>query len=91
MVVQVLGTSEESKSCFTKKPSPPRWLLMKIVTWLGDFGQVGTCGVRSNPGLGHGEEISVIVKNKFCNGRVFVVYGSDDCISEIQTIGWSCI
>ena len=25
-------------------------------------------------GLQHGEEISVIVRNKFCNGRVFVVY-----------------
>ena len=49
---------------------------MKIVTWWGDFGQVGTCGVRSNPGLEHDEEISVI-KNKFCYGRVFVVYGSD--------------
>ena len=62
------------------------WLLMKIVTWWGDFGQVGTCGVRSNPDLGHGEEISVVVKNKFCNGRVFVVYGSDVCVSDMQTI-----
>ena len=50
---------------------------MKIVTWWGDFGQVVTFGCRSNPGLGHGEEIGVIVKNKFCNGRVFVVNGSD--------------
>ena len=50
---------------------------MKIVTWWGDFGQVDTCGVRSNPGLGHGEEINVVVKNKFCNGRVFVVNVSD--------------
>ena len=64
---------------------------MKIVTWWGDFRQVGTGGVRSNPGLGHGEEINVIVKNIFCNGRVFVVYGSDVCISDMQTIGWSWI
>ena len=63
---------------------------MKIVTWWGDFRQVGTCGVMSNPGLGHGEEISV-VKNKFSNGRVSVVFGSDVCISDLQTIGQSWI
>ena len=50
------------------------WLMMKIITWWGDFRQVSTCGVRSNPGLAHGEEISVVVRNKFCNGWVFVVY-----------------
>ena len=66
------------------------WLLMKIVTLWGDFGQVGTCGVRYNPGIGHGEEISV-VKNKFCNGWVFVVYGSNVCAGDIKTIGWSWI
>ena len=79
-VVQVFGgTTEESKPSFTKKTQSSttvalKWLLMKIVTLWGDFGQVGTCGVSSNPGLEHGEEISVVVKNKFCNGRVFVVY-----------------
>ena len=66
------------------------WLLIKIVTWWGDFGQVGTCGVRSNPGLGHGKEVGGI-KNKFCNGRVLIVYESDVCVSDMQTIGWSWI
>ena len=92
-VVQVfVGTTEEAKPSFTKKTQSStaaalKWLLMKTVTWWGVFGQVGTCGVRSIPGLGHGEEISVVVKNKFCNGRVFVVYGSDVCVSDIQTVG----
>ena len=66
------------------------WLLIKIVTLWRDSGHDGTCDVRSNPGLGHGKEISV-VKNKFCNGRVFVVDGSDVCISDIETLGWSWI
>ena len=90
-----MGTTEESKPSFTKKPKSSSataltWLLIKIVTLWGDSGQVGTCDVRSNPGLGHGEEISV-VKNKFCNGRVFVVDGSDVCVSDIETVGWSWI
>ena len=50
------------------------WLLIEIVAWWGDFGQICTCGVRSNPSLGHGEENSVIIRNKFCNGMIFVVY-----------------
>ena len=67
------------QSIFNKKPQSSTtaglsWLLIQIVTWLGDFGHFGACGVRSNPGLPHDEEISVIVRNKFCNGRVFVVY-----------------
>ena len=53
---------------------------MKIVTWWGDFRQVGT-------GLGHEEEIRVVVKNKFCNGRVFVVYESDVCVTCRQLDG----
>ena len=67
------------------------WLLIKTVTLWGDSGQVGTCDVRSAPGLGHGKEISVVVKNKFCTGRIFVVDGSDVCISDIETVGWSWI
>ena len=79
LIIEVMGVIRISKKRIYKK----------IVTWWGDSGQVGTCGVRSNPGLGHGEEISVVVKNKFCNGWVFVVYGSDVCISDIQTVQWS--
>ena len=67
------------QSIFNEKPESSTtagfsWLLIQIVSWWGDFRQVGACGVRSYPGLRHGEEISVIVRNKFCNGRVFVVY-----------------
>ena len=87
------GNNGIIQAIFYKKPQSSTmaaltWLLMKIVPWWGDFGQVGTCGVRSNPGLGHSEEFSVIVKNKFCNDRVYVVYGSDVCVSDMQTIGW---
>ena len=83
------------QAIFHKKPKSSSatalmWLLIKIVTLWGDSGQVGTCDVRSNPGLGHGQEISV-VKNKFCNFWVFVVDGSDVCISDIETVGWSWI
>ena len=50
------------------------WLLIEIVAWWGDFRQICTCGVRSNPCLGHGEEISVIIRNKLCDRRIFIVY-----------------
>ena len=73
----------------TKNPIPDTWLLIKIVTLWGDCGPVGTCDVRSNPSLGHGKEISVVVKNKFCNSRVFLVDGSDVCVSDNETVGWS--
>ena len=81
-----MGTMEESKASFTKKTQSSStaaltWLLIKIVTWCSDSGQVGTCDVRSNPGFEHAEEI------KFCNGRVFVVYGSDVCVSDIEAVG----
>ena len=87
-----MGTTEESKASFTKKTQSSctaalTWLLIKIVTWCSDSGQVGTCDVRSNPGFEHAEEITVVVKNKFCNGRVFVVYGSDVCVSDIEAVG----
>ena len=95
-VVQVfVGTTKESKPSFKKKTalhrSGPHVAVDEDCDLVGDFGQVGTCGVRSNPGLGHGEEISVVVKNKFCNGRVFVVNGSDVYVSDIQTVRWSWI
>ena len=69
---------DASSPSLTKNPSPPpRWAFrgcrIQIVTWWGDFRLVGACGVRSYPGIQCGEEISVIVRNKFCNGRVFVV------------------
>ena len=50
------------------------WLLIEFVAWWGNFGHICTCGVRSYPGLRHGEEIGVIIRNKFCNGRIFIVY-----------------
>ena len=67
------------QSIFNKKAQssavPDRlWLLIEIVAWWGDFGQIRTCGVRSNPSIGHGEEISVIIRNKLCDGRILVVY-----------------
>ena len=72
------------------------WLLMKIVTWWGDFGQVGTCGVRSNPGLGHGEEISVYLK-EFCSGTniflilsIIVLLLSEFCL-DLDKRGETCI
>ena len=36
--------------------------------------QIGTRDAGSDPSLLHGEEVSVIVGKKFCNGRVFVMY-----------------
>ena len=79
MVQVFVGTTEGSNPSFTKKAKSSTvmdlsWLLIEIVVWWGDFGQIYTCGVRSNPSLGHGKEISVIVGNKFCDGRIFVVY-----------------
>ena len=50
------------------------WLLIEIVAWWGDFRQICTCGVRSNPSLRHSEDIRVIIRNKFCNTRIFVVF-----------------
>ena len=50
------------------------WLLIEILAWWGDFGQICTCGVRSNPSLRHGKETSVIFRDKFFNGKIFDVY-----------------
>ena len=48
------------------------WLLIQTVTWWGDFRQVGAYDVRSYPGLRHGKEISIIVRNKFFKISTYV-------------------
>ena len=72
MVQVFVGTTEGKAQSSTA--TGRSWLLIEFVAWWGNFGQICTCGVRSYPGLRHGEEISVIIRNKFCNGRIFVVY-----------------
>ena len=67
------------------------WLLIEIVTWWCDFEQIGTCGVRSDPSLRHYKEIMVIIRNKFCNGRIFVMYWPNICVGDLWTPEWSWV
>ena len=51
-----VGTTDASSTSFNEKPQSSTtaglsWLLIEIVTWGGDFRQVGTFGVRAYPGL----------------------------------------
>ena len=61
-VVQVfVETMDGSSPSLTQYPMADlSWLLIQIVTWWGDFGQIGTGGSRSYPSHRHGKEISVI-------------------------------
>ena len=69
-----VGTTVGSNPFMTENPRPPPQLLVKVITWWGYFTQIDTPGIGSDPSLVHGKEISVIVRNKLCNGRVFVMY-----------------
>ena len=93
MVQVFVGTTEGSSPSLTKKAQSSTatdllWFMIETVAWWGDFGQICTCGIRSNPSLGHGEEISVIIRNIFCNGRIFVVYRPNICVGDLWTPEW---
>ena len=69
---------ERIQSTFDKKkqglhPNEPLVAVGKGYNLVGYFTQIGTHGVGSDPSLGHGEEISIIVRNKPCNGKVLCI------------------